>query len=103
MHALFQSPQHIYEKREGAGAGSKSVPLMNGSGSGRPKNMRILRIRFLIRIPNTARNEPGQARVCCGEGVSYVECGELGREQPEQDLESDTPQLILGHDQLAQP
>ncbi len=36
LQALFQSAQHIYEKREG---------------SGRPKNMRILLIR--IRIPNT--------------------------------------------------
>ncbi len=64
--------------------------------------MRILRIWFLIRISNTAPNEPGQARVCGGESVSDVECGELGREQPKQDLESDTPQLILGQDQLAQ-
>ncbi len=29
MQALFQSPQHLYEKREGSG----SVPLTNGSGS----------------------------------------------------------------------
>ena len=50
----------------------------------------------------STRNEPGQARICGGESVSYVECGELGREQSEQDLESDTPQLILGQDQLAQ-
>jgi hypothetical protein len=36
-----QSAQHIYEEREGSGAGS--VALTNGSGSrsGRPKNMRI--------------------------------------------------------------
>jgi hypothetical protein len=34
-----------------SGAGSGSVPLTNGYGSGRPKNMRILWIR--IRIPNT--------------------------------------------------
>ncbi len=60
--------------------------------------MRILRIR----IPNTALNEPGQARICGGEGMPYVKCGELGREQPEQDLESNTPELILGQDQLAQ-
>ncbi len=44
MQALFQSAQHICEKREGSG----SVSLRNGTGSGRPKNMRI---RF--RIPNT--------------------------------------------------
>jgi hypothetical protein len=43
MQALSQSAQHIYEKREGSGAGS--VPLTNRSGSGRPINMRI-------RIPN---------------------------------------------------
>jgi hypothetical protein len=50
---FFQSAQHIYEKREGSGVGS--APLTNESGSGRPKNMRILRIRirFRIRIPNT--------------------------------------------------
>jgi hypothetical protein len=29
---------------------------INGSGSGRPKNMRILRIRFQILIPNTEEN-----------------------------------------------
>jgi hypothetical protein len=48
---LFQSAQHIYEKREGSGAGSGSAPVTNltGSGSRRPKNMWILRIR----IPNT--------------------------------------------------
>jgi hypothetical protein len=45
--------QHLYEKREGSG----SIPLTNGSGTGsrRPKNMRILQIRIWlrIRIPNT--------------------------------------------------
>ncbi len=44
LQALFQSDQHIYEKREGSG----STPLTNGSGSERPKNLRI-RIRFRIR------------------------------------------------------
>ncbi len=44
----FQAAQHLYEKREGSGAGS--VPLTSVSGSGRFINMRILRIR----IPNTA-------------------------------------------------
>ncbi len=39
MQALFQSTQHIYEKRQGSGSGY--VPLTNGSGSGsgRPQNM----------------------------------------------------------------
>ncbi len=48
--ALFQSAQHISEKREGSG----SVPLTNRSRSGsrRPKNMRI-------RIPNTGTNISG--------------------------------------------
>ncbi len=54
LHALFQSAQHLYEKRDGsgsrAGSGAGSVLLTNGYGSGRPKNMRIL----WIRIPNTA-------------------------------------------------
>jgi hypothetical protein len=35
--------------REGSGAGFGSVPLTKGSGSRRPKNLGILRIR----IPNT--------------------------------------------------
>jgi hypothetical protein len=48
LQALFQSTQHLYEKREASGAGYGSVPLTNGSGSGRPKNMRILRICILI-------------------------------------------------------
>ncbi len=38
-------------ERSGSGAGS--VPLTNGSGSGRPKNIRIIRLRILIR--NTAK------------------------------------------------
>ncbi len=32
LQALFQSAQHLYEKREGSGSGP--VPLTNGSGSG---------------------------------------------------------------------
>jgi hypothetical protein len=52
FQALFQSAQHIYEKRERSEAGSGSVPLTNGSGARRPKNMSI---RW-IRIPNTVRN-----------------------------------------------
>ncbi len=42
LSALFQSAQHIYENWEGSGAGA----VLWGSGSGRPKNMRI-------RTPNT--------------------------------------------------
>ncbi len=57
LHALFQSAQNIYEKREGSVSGSGSIPLTNGSGSGRPKNMRILRIPIAgsgSGSPNTA-------------------------------------------------
>ncbi len=43
MQELFQSAQHIYEKREESE--SRSVPLTNESGSRCPKSMRI-------RIPN---------------------------------------------------
>jgi hypothetical protein len=55
----FSPLNTIYEKKEGSGSGS--VPLTNGSGSGRPKNMRILRNR----ISNTAildnqRRVPGR-------------------------------------------
>ena len=55
-YLIFQSAPHIYEKKEGSG--SESIPPTNGSGSGRPKNMRILRIRirFQIRIPNTGNH-----------------------------------------------
>ncbi len=62
--AIFQSAQHIYGKREGSGAGSKSIPLTSGSGSGRLKNMRI-------QIPNTAY----QDRYATGRylhGVGYL-------------------------------
>jgi hypothetical protein len=34
---IFQSDHRLYEKREGSG----SVPLTNGSGYGKPKNLRI--------------------------------------------------------------
>jgi hypothetical protein len=44
LQALFQSAQHICEKREGSGGGAGT--LTNGTGSRRSKNMRI-------RIPNT--------------------------------------------------
>jgi hypothetical protein len=46
----YFSPLNTFMRREGSGAGS--LPLTNGSGSERPNNMWILRIR--IRIPNTA-------------------------------------------------
>ncbi len=52
VQALYQSAQHLYEKKEGSG----SAPLTNESESGRPKNMRILRIRILNTdpcLPNT--------------------------------------------------
>ncbi len=41
LQALFQSPQHLYEKREGSGSGS--IPWTNGSGYERT---------MWIRIPN---------------------------------------------------
>ncbi len=55
LQSLFQSARHIDEKREGSG----SVPLTSGSvsGSGKPKNMRILRIRIRFRIPNTGLHQ----------------------------------------------
>ncbi len=49
MQALFQFAQHLNEKREVSGSGAGSISLTNGSG--RLKNMWILRI--WIRIPNT--------------------------------------------------
>jgi hypothetical protein len=47
LQAVFQSAQHLYEKREDP----DPDPLTNGFGSGRPKNMRIR-----IRISNTGKN-----------------------------------------------
>ncbi len=47
--------QAFIQKREGSGAGSESVPLTNGSGSWRPKIIRILQI--WIRVPNTVLND----------------------------------------------
>jgi hypothetical protein len=55
----FHSTQNIAEKKEGSGAGSEAVPLTNGYGSGRPKNMRILRFR----IPNTGKEEVVKIRL----------------------------------------
>ncbi len=48
--SLYPS-QHLYEKREGSGSGARSgsIPLTNESGSRRPKNIQIRRLR----IPNT--------------------------------------------------
>ncbi len=40
----ISSAQHLYEKRERSWSGS--IPLTNGSATGRPKNMRILPIRI---------------------------------------------------------
>jgi hypothetical protein len=47
LQALFLN---TFEKKEGFRSGS--VPLTNGFGSGRPKNIRI---RFRIRISNTGK------------------------------------------------
>ncbi len=44
---------------EGSRAGAESIPLANGSGYRRPKNMWIRWIRW-IRIRNTAKQEAGQ-------------------------------------------
>jgi hypothetical protein len=41
---------------EGSGAASGSIPLANGSGSRRPKNMWIRRIRIRIRIRTTFKH-----------------------------------------------
>jgi hypothetical protein len=38
LQELYQSAQHISEKRKGSGAEAGSGRLTNGSGSGRPKN-----------------------------------------------------------------
>ncbi len=48
LQVLFQSAQHLHEKREGSESGSVPLPYGSRSGSWRPKNMRIR-----IRIPNT--------------------------------------------------
>jgi hypothetical protein len=53
MQASFKFAQHLFEEREGSGAGS--VPLANGSRSGRPENMRRRKLlgffmTFLITI-----------------------------------------------------
>jgi hypothetical protein len=45
--SIIISVRSLYEKREGSGSRAGYGPLTNGSGSGRPKNMRILG------IPNT--------------------------------------------------
>jgi hypothetical protein len=61
LQALFQSAQHLYEKREGSG----SIPILltTESGSWRPKNMRLLRIR----IPNT-----GLLKIPCSGSRSVI-------------------------------
>ncbi len=56
MQALFQSAQHLSEKREGSG----STPLAKGSGSGRSQNMRI---QLQIRIPNIAEKRARKFRI----------------------------------------
>jgi hypothetical protein len=49
LQALIQSAQHLYEERKDL----DPLASGSGSGSGRPKDMRILRIR----IPNTGFNK----------------------------------------------
>jgi hypothetical protein len=56
LQTLFQSAQHLYEKREGSGSGS--IPLTNRSRSGRPKKhadpdpdpQHCMKGRFLVEI-----------------------------------------------------
>jgi hypothetical protein len=50
LQALFQSAQHLYEKREGSG--SDPIPLTNGSRSGGPKTCGS-GSPTLCRIPDT--------------------------------------------------
>jgi hypothetical protein len=86
LQALFQSAQHLFEKREGSGPGS--VPLTNRNGSGRPKNMRsrISNTVFLMlhtsvhkkifsvqdKHPSCSSSPFGQSR---GRGLAVVEEG----------------------------
>jgi hypothetical protein len=94
LQALFQSAQHIYEKR--AGSGSGSIHLTNGSGSGRPKNMRVLRIRFRIRIPNTVLNARRDVRQRQKEKKargSKHEVAQIER-QVKQQMEGQDPALV---------
>ncbi len=57
------------------GSGSRSIPLTNGSGSGRPKNIWIRWIR--IRIRNTAQQtakKPGSLPVYSLDGLPFTHC-----------------------------
>jgi hypothetical protein len=45
LQTLFQTAQHLYERREGSVSGS--VPLTNGCGSGRPKNVLVNQLSVL--------------------------------------------------------
>jgi hypothetical protein len=55
---------------EGSGTGSGSIPLTNGSGSRRPKNIWIRWIQ--IRIRNTGSHYP-----CCHQGDAFKKFGTL--------------------------
>ncbi len=75
LQALFQSAQHLYEKREGSGSGSGSgsIHLTNGSWSvtGRPKSMRILQYAHCkVYVYFTARTRP--AILCNSWGVTFA-------------------------------
>jgi hypothetical protein len=74
LQALCQSAQHLYEKREGSGARSGFIPLTNGSGSGRPKNIWIRRIRIHNTglCPLSGSNEPDLLQKFCRSRFSYT-------------------------------
>ncbi len=70
FQALFQYAQQFFENREG----SVSIPLTNGSGSGRPKSMRILRIW----IPNIAQSRLFAEMVHLNRGAWDLTCRMVG-------------------------
>jgi hypothetical protein len=79
-------------------SGSGSIPLTNGSGTGRPENIRILflRIRFKIRIPNTVLNTCREVRQRQKEKKargSKHEAAQIER-QVKQQMEGQDPALV---------